>query len=80
MAMAMAMGSEAASSQLQGRVVVIDDAGASYTDLDMSDATIGSASVSVEASDSGVFLVIAAVPEHFGGNQTYGYTYRIDCQ
>jgi hypothetical protein len=34
--------------------------------------------VAVTGADSELFLVIASVPEHFGGNQTYGYSVRVD--
>ena len=32
----------------------------------------------VSADDSDVFLVVAAVPEHFAGNQTYGYAVQVE--
>lgn len=73
-------GSEGAASHFEGRVVVMTPAGAEYTELTMSSDQDGEATVSVDATASEVFLVVAAVPEHFGGNQTYGYEYRIDRQ
>ncbi|MEX1367123.1 MAG: hypothetical protein AB1Z98_28610 [Nannocystaceae bacterium] len=74
-------GSEGDPSHFEGRVVVMTPAGAAYTDLTMSDPLQGEATVmveAVEAADAEVFLVVASVAEHFGGNQTYGYQYRID--
>jgi len=71
-------GSDGAASQLQGRIVVVGSEGASYSALDMTSDVDGSASVAVSADDNEVFLVIAAVPEHFAGNQTYGYAFQIE--
>ncbi len=53
-------------------------AGAEYTDLTIVDAFDGSAAVEVNATDNEINLVIVSVPEHFGGNQTFGYEYRIE--
>lgn len=52
--------------------------GAEYTELTMSGPQQGEATVMVEAADAEAFLVVASVAEHLGGNQTYGYQYRID--
>ena len=73
-----ATGSEGAAAHFEARVVVITPAGAEYTPLAMPDDLEGEATVMVEASDPEVYLVIASVPETFGGNQTYGYEYRIE--
>ena len=47
------------------------DLGADTSDTD------GTAQVMVGANVSEVYLVVAAVPENFGGNQTYGFEYTI---
>jgi hypothetical protein len=73
-----ATGSEGAAAQFEGRTVVVDENGATYGDLEMDDAVNGSASVQVTAADAQVYLVVVAVPEFFGGNQTYGYEYRVE--
>jgi hypothetical protein len=73
-----ATGSAGAAAHFEGRSVVIDGSGATYGDLEMTDSVNGSASVQVTAGDTEVYLVVAAVPEHFGGNQTYGYEYAVE--
>ena len=73
-----AQGSEGAASHFEARVVVITPGGAEYTPLDMISPQEGSASVSVPAGASDLFLVVVTMPEHFNGHQTYGYEYRIE--
>jgi len=75
-----ATGSSGAAAHLEGRVVVLQPSGAQYSALTMDDALNGSATVSVNTTDSDVYLVIASVPESFSGNQTFGYEYRIERQ
>lgn len=70
-------GSEGTSSNFEGRIVVLGPDGATYSELTMTSAVAGSGSVTVSPEHSDVFLVVAAVPEHFSGNQTYGYAVRI---
>lgn len=72
-----ATGSEGATSNLESRIVIKGVNGTRYLDVTMADATSGSATVQVDATDNEVFLVIAAVPAHFSGNQTYDYTVTI---
>ena len=43
----------------------------------MIDATSGQSTVRVANNCSELFLVIASVPEHFSGTQTYGYQAKI---
>ena len=71
-------GREGAASHFEGRVLIMGDSGPQYTSLTMRDALAGSATVAVTENDSELFLIVASVPEHFSGNQTYGYAYRID--
>ena len=48
-----------------------------FYNMEMSSALNGQASVVVKISDSQIMLVIASVPEFFGGWQTYGYQVKI---
>ncbi len=74
------LGSEGAASHFEARIVVMRQDGPAYSDLPMTDALDGSGSVTVTADDTDVYLVVASVPEHFTGNQIYGYSVRIDRQ
>ena len=69
-------GSQGASSYFVGRVVVMGDKNKFYN-MEMSSALNGQASVVAKSSDSQIMLVIASVPEFFGGWQTYGYQVKI---
>ncbi len=71
------LGSEGAASHFEGRVVVMGAGGARYAALEMADALTGEGRLVVEADEVAVFLVVASVPEHFTGNQTYGYQVQI---
>jgi hypothetical protein len=71
-------GSENATSHFEGRIAVMSDTGVEYTELDMTNAFDGTATVSLDGSAREVYLVIASVPEHFRGNQTYSYEYLIE--
>ena len=66
-------GADGAASHFEGRLVVMGATGPRYSSLDMADATTGSGSVEVGGSDTDLYVIIAAVPEHFEGYQTYGY-------
>ena len=70
-------GSEGADAHFAGRIVVMGATGPQYTEVNMSGSRNGMGAVDVLSSDTSVFLVVAAVPEHFSGNQTYGYTVQI---
>jgi len=70
-------GSMGAASHFEGRVVVQGRTKVTYVPLTMSSATQGSASVVVTAEDALVYLIVVSAPEHFAGNQTYGYAYQI---
>lgn len=73
-----AAGSEGAAAFFLARTVIMTSAGNEYTDLDMLDPLQGSVTVAVPANAQKMFLVVASVPEHFSGNQTYGYQYSIE--
>ena len=71
-------GSEGAVSHFEGRIVVGSETQKLYTKINMIDATSGQSTVRVANNCSELFLVIASVPEHFSGTQTYGYQAKIE--
>ncbi|MCF7674519.1 MAG: hypothetical protein K9N23_11180 [Akkermansiaceae bacterium] len=73
-----AKGSEGAAAAFQGRVVVRTGAAARQYPLTMADATTGQRKVEVAATDADVYLIVAATPGCFSGNQTYSYEVKID--
>jgi hypothetical protein len=72
-----ASGSEGANAHFEVRAVVMTPSGATYYAPSSTNATVQNIIVDVEPNDAEVFFVIAAVPEWFSGNQTYGYEYKI---
>ena len=44
----------------------------------MQDEIAGTGSIDTTEDDQKVYLVIASVPNHFQGNQTYDYSVTID--
>jgi hypothetical protein len=70
-------GSEGAASHFEARVAVVGTNGNQYINFTMSDNKNGTAEVTLSETDSLVYIVIASVPEHFTGNQTYNYTLSI---
>ena len=72
-----AAGSEGAASYFAARVVVRGPTGSRVEDLELGDGLNGSMSVALAAGET-AFLVVAALPEFFTGNQTYGYQYAIE--
>ncbi|MCU0690077.1 MAG: DUF6055 domain-containing protein [Polyangiaceae bacterium] len=71
-------GSAGAASHFEGRVVVMyGEANGRFTAMNMANNLSGNATVTVNAGARELYLVVAAVPEHFAGNQNYGYKYRI---
>lgn len=72
-----ATGSEGAGAYFEVRVVVRSATGDAFHPISLSDGLTGSLNVTVTAADHTVYLVVAAVPEHFAGNQTYPYRYKI---
>ncbi|MEM7587231.1 MAG: hypothetical protein AAF560_27825 [Acidobacteriota bacterium] len=69
-----ATGSEGAGSHFEGRIVILGPDGPRFETLNMTDAQNGQHTTFVDADVTEVFVVVASVPEHFTGNQTYGYT------
>ena len=72
-----ATGSEGALSHFESRAIVMGESGPRYITITMNEALKATEVINVEASDSEVYFVIASVPEHFSGNQTYGYRYNV---
>ncbi|MCG8374661.1 MAG: hypothetical protein MI700_14050 [Balneolales bacterium] len=71
-------GSEGASSHFEARIAIRNSAGElRYIDLPMTSAITGEASVSVNANDDEIYVVVSSVPENFGGNQHFGYAVDI---
>lgn len=71
-------GSEGAPSEFRGRVVVRTGSLAKQYNLRMPDATSGMKTVRVKSTDAEVYLIVAATPHHFTGNQVYSYEVAID--
>ena len=69
-----ATGATGDAAHFEWRAVIVDASGPRYIALPMADATSGSASIEIGADDSEAYVVIASVPESFGGNATYPYT------
>lgn len=68
------LGSEGAEAHFESRIVSKNSSGQyTYQSLPMDTPITGSMSFTVEEGVEELYLVIAAVPEHFGGNQTYDY-------
>ncbi|MEQ9264149.1 MAG: hypothetical protein RLN81_02945 [Balneolaceae bacterium] len=71
-------GSEGALSHFEARIAIKNSSGQiRYVDIPMTSATGGEASVSVNANDVEVYVVVSSVPENFGGNQHFGYAVDI---
>ena len=70
-------GSEGAEAHFEGRIVIEGESGVRYQNIDMLDSLSGTASVETMADDTVLYVIVAAVPEHFTGNQTYTYTLNI---
>lgn len=74
------LGSEQAVGRYAARVVVKSGDETSYSQFEMTSPQDGSASVFVSGEESTVYVIVAAVPENFEGNQTYGYSLKIDVE
>ena len=70
-------GSEGADAHFEGRIVVMGEGGPRYGELNMSGPRVGMGDMPMQANDSAIYVVVAAVPEHFTGNQQYGYKVQI---
>jgi hypothetical protein len=71
-------GSAGAPAHFEARVLTRRPGGDVIQAMPMTNAQDGSVSVDIPADAREVFLIVAAVPAHFGGNQTYPYMVRIE--
>ncbi|MCP4758915.1 MAG: hypothetical protein GY894_01405 [Planctomycetes bacterium] len=71
-------GSDGAQSHLQGRIVVMTPSGPYYQTIEMQSPTDGNLSIITPPLADELLVVVASMPEHFTGNQTYGYTLNIE--
>lgn len=69
-------GSEGAASHFEARIVIMEPNGPRIETMSMANARDGEHLVIVDSNVSEIFVVIASVPGHFTGNQTYGYQLR----
>ena len=72
-----AVGSEGVTSFFEVRLVVEQENGYVLHTMPLTDNTDGTFNLDVTAQDKTIYLVIAAVPEHFSGNQLFPYKVRI---
>jgi hypothetical protein len=70
-------GSAGAPAHFEARVLTRRPGVDAIQAMTMQSAVAGALSVAAAADASEVFLIVAAVPAHFGGNQTYSYRVRI---
>ena len=71
-------GSDGAASHFEARVAIKNSNDQiRYVEVPMQSTTGGQVSVSVNADDMEIYLVVSSVPENFGGNQTFGYAVDI---
>ena len=66
-------GSEGAAAHFESRVVFKTGSGYTSQALTMDDNVTGSINFTVEQGVEALYIIVAAVPEHFSGNQTYDY-------
>jgi len=70
-------GSEGALSRLEGRIVIVGDT-TKFLNVKMKNNVNGKIQVSVDDSDKEIYLIVAATPNHYTGNQKYGYSFTIE--
>ncbi|MFT6806940.1 MAG: hypothetical protein ACJA01_000158 [Saprospiraceae bacterium] len=73
-------GSEGAVSHFEARLVIKSSNENAYDSVTMTNATDGSITKTLTVNDTELYLVIAAVPEHWSSNQTYSYSLDITKQ
>lgn len=73
-------GSEGAAAAFQVRALLRGTGGDTVQTLDLADGRDGAWTLTVPADQTDVYLVVASVAEHFGGNQTYGYRLKVTRQ
>ncbi|MCB0838808.1 MAG: hypothetical protein KDD99_19180 [Bacteroidetes bacterium] len=71
------LGSEGGQAHFEGRIVMKGNAGFRYENIKMTDRISGSKTIKIRKNESEIYFIIASVPEHFTGNQTYGYSVEI---
>jgi len=72
------LGSAGAPAKFRGRVVLKNGTSVKHYKLKMLNARDGRKSLRVKSSDTEIFLIVAATPCFFSGNQTYSYQVRMD--
>ncbi|MEN1785406.1 MAG: DUF6055 domain-containing protein [Bacteroidota bacterium] len=70
-------GSKGATSHFEGRIVAKSESGFTYQEITMADSHTGAQAVLITPETQELFIIVAAVPEHFTGNQTYPYSISI---
>jgi len=73
-------GSAGAPAEFRARIVVRTGKSVRVEPLKMTNTTDGSGKTSVSATDAQVYLIVAATPPFFKGNQTYSYQVLISKQ
>lgn len=71
------LGSDGASAEFKGRVVVKNGSSISYHDLEMQDLLKGNLSLRAEADEEEIYLLIVSTPLCFRGNQKFSYQVKI---
>ncbi len=61
-------------SHFESRILLKSNSGDRYIKVDMSSNSTGSKTFTVNPGENELFVIIAAVPEQFEGNQTYNYS------
>ena len=72
-----ATGSEGANAHFESRLVIEKNNGFEFIELPMTSDLNGQISLKLSPEDKTIYVVVAAVPEHFTGNQTYNYQVEI---
>jgi hypothetical protein len=71
-------GSDGAAALFQARLVVSSAGGRTVHMLPLANSLDGSIEVTTTAAATEMYLIVAAVPLHFRGHQTYSYQVKID--
>jgi hypothetical protein len=71
-------GSEGAAAAFQARLLVRTAAGDTVYTVPLANALDGSLEVVTSATPTEMYLIVAAVPMHFRGHQTYSYLVEVD--
>ena len=71
-------GSDGAAAVFEARLVVSSASGRTVQTVPLANSLDGFLSVTTTAAATEMYLIVAAVPLHFRGHQTYSYTLKID--